>query len=139
MNIFMIILKTVFLIILFGLGVFGIYLVWYGIKMFSDVRNHRLYVVEGSIQMHIGMGIFILILAILGGRCVGNIEIKDVSYSSSSYSSDGELRCKSCGRSFSDDNNVRSIKHTNMCENCYNNYKFGSEAKEAEKDYKGDN
>lgn len=40
---------------------------------------------------------------------------------------------------FSDDGNVKSIKHTNMCENCYNNYKFGTEAKEVEKDYKEGN
>lgn len=25
-----------------------------------------------------------------------------------------------------------------MCENCYNNYKFGTEAKRVEKDYKGE-
>lgn len=31
--------------------------------------------------------------------------------------------CQSCGREFSDSDNKKSISRTNMCENCYNNYK----------------
>lgn len=47
--------------------------------------------------------------------------------------------CSNCGRVFTDSENVGSIRKTNMCTNCYNNYKFGTEAKEAEKDYKEGN
>lgn len=47
--------------------------------------------------------------------------------------------CSYCGRVFTDSENVDSIRKTNMCNSCYSSYKFGSEAKEAEKDYKEGN
>ena len=52
-----------------------------------------------------------------------------VNSGSSSSNSGSDLVCRSCGRSFSrSSSNGRSIKNTNMCENCYHNYKAGSEA-----------
>lgn len=47
--------------------------------------------------------------------------------------------CKVCHREFTNEDEVRSIKRTNMCLNCYENYKFGSEAKEAAEEYKENN
>ena len=35
--------------------------------------------------------------------------------------------CSSCDRVFTDSDNVRSIKKTNMCTNCYSNYKVGTD------------
>lgn len=56
--------------------------------------------------------------------------------SSSSSSSKNSSRCKVCGRSFTDDENKKSIRHTNMCVNCYNNYQFGVEAQSAAEQYR---
>lgn len=35
--------------------------------------------------------------------------------------------CSSCNKVFTDSGNVRSIKKTNMCTNCYNNYRVGTD------------
>lgn len=43
--------------------------------------------------------------------------------------------CKVCHREFTDSDDVESIKHTNMCSNCYDNYEFGNDVREAEKNY----
>ena len=37
-------------------------------------------------------------------------------------------KCRACGRSYTDNTNIISIKKTNMCENCYQNYRVMSEA-----------
>ena len=36
--------------------------------------------------------------------------------------------CSYCNRVFTDSENIKSIRKTNMCTNCYNNYKIGSDA-----------
>lgn len=43
--------------------------------------------------------------------------------------------CKVCHREFTNSDDVKSIKHTNMCLNCYDNYEFGNDVREAEKNY----
>lgn len=43
--------------------------------------------------------------------------------------------CKVCHREFTNEDEVRSIKRTNMCLNCYENYKFGVDIRDAEKNY----
>lgn len=136
----MVVLKNIVMLIILAVGILGICAIVSGIKIYSDMKK-KSYVLEkekDSAQMNVGFGIFLLILAILVGKWVGGIDVKSTPKSTNSreYESSGKSRCKSCGRYFNDDDNVRSIKHTNMCKNCYNNYKFGTEAKEAEKDYK---
>ena len=37
-------------------------------------------------------------------------------------------KCQSCGRTFTDSDNKNSIRSTNMCKNCYNNYKIQKDA-----------
>lgn len=44
--------------------------------------------------------------------------------------------CKVCHREFTNEDEVKSIKKTNMCLNCYENYRFGVDVKDAEKNYK---
>ena len=51
-----------------------------------------------------------------------------------SSSSDSET-CENCGREFTDDANKKSIRHTNMCTNCYSNYQFGTAAQSAADQY----
>ncbi len=34
--------------------------------------------------------------------------------------------CLSCDRTYADSANKRSIRKTNMCQNCYSNYKWAS-------------
>ena len=55
----------------------------------------------------------VLFLALLG-NCAGE--------------SSNVKTCKVCHRSFSDSSNKRSIALTNMCENCYANFKWGMDA-----------
>ena len=136
----MAILKSIVMLIIPAVGILGICAIGSGIKIYSDMKK-KSYVLEkekDSAQMNIGLGIFLLILVILVGKGVGGIGVKSTPKSTNSreYKSSGESRCKSCGRFFSDDDNVRSIKHTNMCENCYNNYKFGTEAQDAASKYR---
>ena len=57
----------------------------------------------------------------------------------SSSSSKNSLRCKYCGRSFTDDENKKSIRHTNLCLNCYDNYQFGVAAQSAAEQYRQNN
>lgn len=54
---------------------------------------------------------------------------------SSGSSSKDASKCKSCGREFTDDANKKSIRHTNMCTNCYSNYQFGTAAQSAADQY----
>lgn len=44
--------------------------------------------------------------------------------------SDDSKYCSSCNRSFTDTDNKKSISWRNMCENCYENYKFSQEVLE---------
>lgn len=57
----------------------------------------------------------------------------------SSSSSKNSLRCKYCKRSFTDDENKKSIRHTNLCLNCYDNYQFGVAAQSAAEQYRQNN
>lgn len=49
---------------------------------------------------------------------------------SSEKNTSNSKTCKSCGRSFDDSSNKKSIRKTGMCSNCYNNYKNAEEALE---------
>lgn len=58
----------------------------------------------------------------VNGKHVHGPEAHD--YSSSSSSSKDTVTCKSCNRKFQKGSeNAKSISRTNMCTNCYNNYK----------------
>lgn len=48
------------------------------------------------------------------------------SGSGSSSSSSRTETCQSCGRTFSDDSNMKNIRFTNMCNNCYKNFKYAT-------------
>ena len=63
--------------------------------------------------------IIIAILAIVVVSCTGG---------GSSGGSSNSRTCKSCGRTFTDSENFRSIARTGMCKNCYNNFKWGMAA-----------
>ena len=47
--------------------------------------------------------------------------------SGSSGSSSSSKECPICSREFSDSSNRKSIRKTNMCTRCYNNYKTANE------------
>ena len=73
-------------------------------------------------QRFLIMGAICLIIGVL------IVVPKGSSSSSSSYSSTPtsvSVECKSCHRKFSDSANISSIHKRNMCENCYNNFKWG--------------
>lgn len=92
-------------------------------KVDSDIRKHKR---NGKIIGAIIMASAILI-CLNGGISLG------------SGSSGNSRTCRYCHKTFTDSSNVKSIKKTNMCNSCYSSYKFGSEAKEASKDYKEGN
>lgn len=71
----------------------------------------------------------------LNGKAVHRPPIEKASSSSSKNS----LRCKYCKRSFTDDENKKSIRHTNLCLNCYDNYQFGVAAQSAAEQYRQNN
>lgn len=48
---------------------------------------------------------------------------------------DKEYTCSHCGRTFTNSADTRSIARTNMCEICYDNYKFSQDVKEELKKY----
>lgn len=41
---------------------------------------------------------------------------------------DSGATCGSCGRTFTDSGNTRSIAYKNMCKNCYSNFKWSQDA-----------
>lgn len=58
------------------------------------------------------------LIAMICGLFIGMlIDTSITGTSSRSY------RCQFCERTFTDSSNTKSIKKTNMCENCYSNYK----------------
>ena len=61
--------------------------------------------------------VVILILAGLGS-CVGNSD------------SGNSSKCGSCGRTYTNSDDRSSIAWRNMCENCYDNYKFSQDLKD---------
>lgn len=69
------------------------------------------------------IGIIIVIVLILAaiGSCSGG--------------SDKEYKCSSCGKTYTNSADTRSIARTSMCEPCYENYKFTQDLKEELKKY----
>ena len=69
------------------------------------------------------LAIIIVVLVLAGiGSCSGG-------------SDDDSSKCGSCGRTFTNSDDVSSIAWTNMCENCYDNYKFSQDLKDELKKY----
>lgn len=65
----------------------------------------------------IGIAILIVIIVLITGDTGGSKELKNT--------------CGVCGRTFSytyDKENYKSVRNRNMCLNCYNNYKQGTQA-----------
>ena len=73
-------------------------------------------------EMKIGFVVFIAVIVLIAliASCTGS--------GSGSSGSSNSRRCKSCGRTFTDSSNTRSIARTGMCSNCYNNFKWGQAA-----------
>lgn len=71
----------------------------------------------GLIIFAIGLAIFIIVMASDG--------VFDDS-SSSGSSSGGSARCVICDTRYSDSDNVKSINRSDMCKQCYKNYKYSS-------------
>ena len=63
--------------------------------------------------------IIILVLLLLLGSCGGG---------DSSSSSSNSKTCGSCHRTFTNSADKRSISLRNMCENCYDNFKWSQDA-----------
>ena len=77
---------------------------------------------NGGCVMLVIIFLILMFLMFLFSSCPGS------SSSSSSYSS-GTETCPSCHRKFQGDSeNARSIRWHGMCTNCYNNYKYASDA-----------
>ena len=71
----------------------------------------------------------IIIIAIVVALLLFIPEMLNGNLGSSNTSSSGSSRtCRSCGRKFTDSSNKSSIARTNMCTNCYNNFKWASSA-----------
>ena len=62
------------------------------------------------------------------------IGISSFNSCTSSSSSKSHI-CQSCHKTFTNKDDVHSIIWTNMCEKCYNNYKFTQDLKEELKKY----
>lgn len=87
-------------------------------------------IVEKDIKKHIlkyRVAVTVIVIAIIG------VGISGIDFRSSSSNDTGKV-CQSCHKTFTDSKNTKSIARTNMCTNCYSNYKFGTKAKE-ESDY----
>ena len=82
------------------------------------IQNH---IVKHKIKYIIGaIAIFLAFLIVLGAITSGG---------GSGGGSDDTIRCKSCYRSFAEGtSNANSIHRTNMCKNCYENYKWSQNA-----------
>ena len=77
-------------------------------------------------QGHSWIIYLLVILLFLGfiGSCMNN-----------SSSDDDEDRCSSCHKTFTNNDDVKSIAWTSMCERCYSNYKYTQDLKEELKKY----
>lgn len=70
-----------------------------------------------------------IIIAIVIALLLFIPEILNGNFGSTNTGSTGSSRtCRSCGRKFADSTNKSSIARTNMCTNCYNNFKWASSA-----------
>ena len=71
----------------------------------------------------------IIIIAVVVALLLFIPELLNGNLGSSNTGSSGSSRtCPSCGRKFTDSTNKSSIARTNMCTNCYNNFKWASSA-----------
>ena len=59
--------------------------------------------------------ILVIFIALVSGESGGG--------TGSGSSSSRSAECHICGRTFTDSENVRSIRNTNMCKRCYSNYR----------------
>lgn len=67
--------------------------------------------------------IIVIILILAGiGSCSGG-------------GSDKEYKCSSCGKTFTNSADTRSIAYSSMCERCHDNYEFSQDLKEELKQY----
>ena len=74
-----------------------------------------------TLKIYIGLFLgFILIVVVIAGV----LAFTAPNNASSSSTKSDSLTCRSCGRSFSDSANKKSIRSTNMCSNCYRNYSY---------------
>ncbi len=73
-----------------------------------------------------------LIIFIICGLIFGFIVLPPKLFSGGA---DGNDVCKSCGRTFTNEGNLDSIRDTNMCKNCYGNFEWGKDALEGVKDF----
>lgn len=65
-----------------------------------------------------GIVVFIIVLVLCLSMCSGG----------GGGSSSSSKTCRSCGRTFTDSANKKSISRTNMCTNCYNNFEWAMKA-----------
>lgn len=90
-------------------------MLWHLIPAYTDRGKCAMTSLKAIIIIAIVIAILFIIPEMLNG--------------SSGGSSSGSSRtCGYCGRSFTDSSNKSSIARTNLCTNCYNNYKWASDA-----------
>lgn len=69
------------------------------------------------------IAVIIIMLILAGiGSCTGG-------------SSDREYKCSSCGKTFTNSADTKSIAYSSMCERCHDNYEFFQDLKEELKQY----
>lgn len=73
---------------------------------------------QGGVSTILTIIVVILILAGLGS-CVGG-----------DNSSEKSAKCQVCHKTFTNSDDRNSIAWRNMCENCYDNYKFSQDLKD---------
>jgi len=120
--------------------IIGVLVIMYGKNCIKTSEETAKIVVGGSADTYrqvgrnaIRFGIFIIVGGIIGAIVI-NLSTSSLDSPTPTYahrqdsgelSNDYNLTCKSCGRTFENtSSDAKSIRSTNMCSQCYKNYKY---------------
>ena len=110
--------------ILYKIGI-AKFIIWIDKKQ-QEKKAKESSISRGTKEKIKGIAAFVLVVLLFKGcQAMGSSYGNESSIGSSSGTAKASI-CKVCDREFTDSSNIKCIRETNMCKNCYNNYSWAT-------------